>query len=386
MPITYDSGTNTITVVGGTEDSPYTFDDIYQADVNNGWGKVKKTADHSYTVNCFIKIGNGSTETWFADENKQVNFLAENFVSGNGDYIFRITNHAHARFGKVVNEEIKSSGNGCQFIIQNDVPYWLRFLFNSGQLELYSTSVILTDRHDIMGANDTYNYQNRIWNCIFQNSFHFSFTRNTDIFNLTVINGSTFLRRPEATTTVNHCVGLSCSKGIWFQGVSGKVKDVYGRNITLYAFRLDSLDENDPDCYIINGDFDNWASKWKSVAPERKVFRQYTVNLKVVDEVGNPVEGAKVVLKDKNGNTVFSVLTDSDGKIEEQTVTYGYYQREGDGYYEHDEIFTSMSPHTFIVTKEGFQEYKIVFELSKKVDWEVVLTRANVNIDQEVLL
>lgn len=372
MSITYNSGTNTITVIGFSESSPCTFEDIYQADVNGGWGKVSKPADHTYIIDCFIVIGNGSTETYFADENKQVNFRAENFCSSSGQKIFLCKSHSHVRFGKVINENGKVTGNGCQFIIQNDIPYWLNFLFSYGQLELYSTSIILTDRHDIMGACLSYSYDNRIWNCIFENSYHFSFTRNTDIFNLTVINGSTFLRRPEQTTTVNHCVGLGCYKGVWFQGMGGSVKDVYGRNLS-YAFYLSDLDENDTDCYIINGDFDTWKSRWVNVNPERKVFRQYTVNLKVVDRDGNPLENANVVLKDKDGNIVFSQVTNSEGKIPEQTVTYGYYQRESDGFYNHEDIFTSFSPHTLIVSKSGYQNFEVVVTIDRKIDWIIVL-------------
>jgi len=384
--ITYDSSTNTIQVVGYTEESPCSFEDLYQADQSNGWGKITKTADHSYTVNCFIMIGDGSTETWFADENKQVNFLAENYVTGSGQNIFHLRENSHVRFGKLIDEEAKVTGNGCQFIIQNDLPYYLNFLWGHGHLELLSASVILTDYRDAMGGCWSESVTgNKIWNCIFENGYHFVATRNTDIFNLAVINSSVFLRRPDPTATMNHCIGLGVGKVIWFKAYSGSAKDVYARKIKYYAFYVSDLDENDDDCYIINGDFDTWKSRWYNAVPERKVFRQYTVNLKVVDETGNPVEGAKVVLKDKNGGEVFSVLTNANGEIEEQTATYGYYQREDDGIYTHEQIFTSYSPHTLIVLKKGYKPYKVVFELDKKIDWLIRLSHSSVNVDQEAM-
>jgi len=384
--ITYDAGSNTITVVGDascgdSESNPCTFEDIYQADVSNGWGKISKSADHSYTVNCFIKIGDGSTETWFADENVQVNFLAENYVTGNGQNIFNLKENSHTRFGKIIDEETKATGSGCQFIIQNDISYYLNFLRGYGHLELLSSSVILTDKHDAMGGCwSTSVTGNKIWNCIFEGNYHFAITRNTDIFNLTVIDGSTFLRRPDPTTTINHCVGLGVSKAIWFQGIGGSAKDVYARKIKYYAFYVTDLDENDNDCYIINGDFDNWKSKWKNTVSERKVFRQYTVNLKVVDRNGNPIEGAKVVLKDKNGDEVFSVLTDANGEIEEQTATYGYYQREGDGTYTHEQIFTSYSPHTLTISHQDYPSREFKFTLDKKIDWTIALKDKPTNV------
>lgn len=386
MPITYNPDTDTIAVTGFTQESPCSFEDIYQADVSNGWGKVNKTADHSYTVNCFIKIGDGSTETWFADENKQVNFLAENYITGNGQNIFSLQSNSHVRFGKILDEATKATGSGCQFTIQNNIPYYLNFLRGYGRLELLSTSIILTDHHDAMGGNwSTSVTGNKIWNCIFEGYYHFAVTRNTDIFNLTVIDSSTFLRRPDATTTVNHCVGLGIGKAIWFQGMGGKVKDVYARKIGYYAFYVTYLDENDRDCYIINGDFDTWKSKWVNTVPERKVFRQYTLNLKVVDGTGNPIEGAKVILKDKNNDMVFSVLTDANGEIEEQTATYGYYQREGDGTYTHEQIFTSYSPHTLVITKKGYGPYEVTFELNRKIDWLIRLKHLPIIVDEEVI-
>ena len=95
--------------------------------------------------------------------------------------------------------------------------------------------------------------------------------------------------------------------------------------------------------------------------------------MKVVDKNGNPIQGAIVELQDKNKNTVFSELTDAEGKISEQTVTYGYYQRDGDGYFEHDEIFTSMSPHWLCVSKLGYLPYTAQFEMNRKIDWLITL-------------
>jgi len=383
--ITYNAGSNTIIVVGGNETNPYTFEDIYLTDQSNGWGKISKPAEHTYIVDCFIKIGDGSTETWFADENKQVNFRAEKFCTGNGQKIFLATYHTHVRFGRVIDESIKATGDGCQFIIQNDIPYWLNFLFCYGQLELYSTSIILTDRHDIMGACLSTTYDSRIWNCMFENSFHFSFTRRTDIFNLVVIHGSTFLRRPDATTTVNYCIGLSCTKGIWFQGMGGKVKDVYARG-TSYAFYVSDLDENDDDCYIINGDFDSWYSRWKNVIPERKVFRQYTVKLKIIDREGNPIENASIKIYDNNGTLIVNETTDENGEIPEQTITYGYYQRSTDGYYTHDEIFHSYSPHKIVIEKEGYQSVIFNLTIDRKIDNVIALNESVENISKIITL
>ena len=105
--ITYSSGT--ITVVGFSESSPCTFEDIYQADVGNGWNVVKKQDSNQYEITCALQIGDGTDETWFADTNKEISFTG--MVAG-----IVIENNGHFRLGKIIDETNRTTTNGCYFI------------------------------------------------------------------------------------------------------------------------------------------------------------------------------------------------------------------------------------------------------------------------------
>lgn len=63
MAISYNAGTNTLTVTGAGN----TFAAIYAADVAGGWGVVRNQGQQYY-FGCHIVIGDGSTITDLTDE------------------------------------------------------------------------------------------------------------------------------------------------------------------------------------------------------------------------------------------------------------------------------------------------------------------------------
>ncbi len=107
-----------------------------------------------------------------------------------------------------------------------------------------------------------------------------------------------------------------------------------------------------------------------------KIYRQYTFNLKVVDEGGNPIGGATVKVYDKNNNLIFEKITDANGQIPEQIITDGYF----------NPSFHSYSPHTLIVEKEGYETYQIQFTPTKPIDWEISLIEKEEEEGGEVII
>ncbi len=71
MAITYNAGTDTITVTAGTAGSPNTFTDIYNADVAGSWGQVTKTGN-MFVFSAKLQVGDGSTATYLHDTFKKV--------------------------------------------------------------------------------------------------------------------------------------------------------------------------------------------------------------------------------------------------------------------------------------------------------------------------
>ncbi len=118
---------------------------------------------------------------------------------------------------------------------------------------------------------------------------------------------------------------------------------------------------------------------------------QASFKLKVIDMNNNPIQGANVVLKDKDGNVVFNLTTDENGEIPPQDVTYERYEWIADGV-SNAKTRTwgspqaTFNPFTIRISKKGFQTYEKKFTLDKKVDWIIRLRHSDVNVDQEVLL
>ena len=148
-------------------------------------------------------------------------------------------------------------------------------------------------------------------------------------------------------TNITRIYGNYVSYFVWFQSRGGIVKNLYGRNATGYAFYVQNVTNDN--CYIIDADVDTWTINWYG-SSNVKLYRQYTIDLKIIDEEGNPIENATVILKDKDDNVVFSVTTNTEGKISTQIVSRGYSEV---GAADLDENLTvDYSPHTLIIQKK----------------------------------
>jgi len=95
------------------------------------------------------------------------------------------------------------------------------------------------------------------------------------------------------------------------------------------------------------------------------INEQRTCDIHVVDKDGNNLEDVTVTCEDEDNNEVFSVQTDVNGVIAQQTITYK--QWEGT-----DETETEYSPHKFIFSKNGYT--LLVMEnvtVDARINWDV---------------
>jgi len=129
--------------------------------------------------------------------------------------------------------------------------------------------------------------------------------------------------------------------------------------------------------YIINTEC-KWTLEW--VESSGRIHRQYTFNLRVIDEAGNPISNAKVRMYNKDGNLIFEKTTDVNGKIPEQIVTRGYYDQD------HGSELVDFAPLTLEIVKEGLKPYRKSFIPEKAIDWTIKLEHEDISIDEEVLL
>ena len=364
MPITFDGVT--ITVVGGTENSPYTFEDIYQADVSNGWGVVSKQGDNQYEFRCKLQIGDGTNETWLIDANKAISHtIDDNFIS--------ILANGHFRCGTVIDETDRTTKDGC-FIYTNSSDKYIIEFANGGILELYSTTISAESSTKIQSTYGESGH--RIWNC---NIIHtqVNVTGDPPDVDFYRTNWQSSQIGPAFTTTNASDILISdCTYGtIWFfisSPVTIKNYRMIGETYSFFCYCLDA------DLYAINVEC-KWKFFWNSTN-SGKIYRQYTFNLKVIDKVGNPISNAKVRMHDKDGNLVFEETTDANGQIPEQIITRGYYDQD------HGSELVDFAPLTLEIVKEGLKPYRKSFIPEKAIDWTIKLEHEDISIDEEVLL
>ena len=124
--------------------------------------------------------------------------------------------------------------------------------------------------------------------------------------------------------------------------------------------------------------FVNSKGTWKGICPthgctEEKYYREYTLDLKVINENGDTISGATVKIWDKNDNLVVDTTT-ANGIIPTQTLVHSDYQHTpGGGNYDYTQ--TMHTPHTLQISKAGYQTYKKKFTLDEKIDWRIRLRK-----------
>jgi hypothetical protein len=114
---------------------------------------------------------------------------------------------------------------------------------------------------------------------------------------------------------------------------------------------------------------------------------KFSFKYKIIDELNNPLENARVLVKDKDGNVVYDELTDSDGLTSEElvltdTVTYApeEFDRTGidpsDMRYLMDLVVENKSPFEIFITKDGYETYYQSKDIIEKQDELIPLKKA----------
>jgi hypothetical protein len=340
LAITYDAGTDTITITGYTEGTPCTFTDIDNADTANGWGQVSKQGTNQFLFDCKLSIGDGSTATWFADTDKQIIFSSS--VTGG---IITTKNNANFRLGQLDDASTKSSSRGCSLISLATSNDW--FYGNTGgKIKLYSSHVAKAGGRWYIEAQSS---ESELYNTIFtRNAFPHKWT-DADIYNIYVSQSSMGASdfNPSTADTIHfHDINLRLIM------IAYGTPDVFCSNIKASHYTGAAiLHFSSNNVYLIDCVFDSWTMQFWGTGPWGEIYRQYTFNLQVTEEDGTAIENATVTLYDKDDNTVFSVSTAADGTIAEQTVSRGYYnQANGD-------TLQDYGPFTLTIEKDGYVTY-----------------------------
>lgn len=361
--ITYNAGTDTITVIGANSTHPAEFLDLYNADVAGGWGQVTRFGSSyvpvyvQFEINCKLTIGNGTAAgtTYFTDTMKQITW---------GDALqsspaLKVTNSSTCTFGVVDDATTKRTSRGCSLIInfQGYAADW--FLVDTGgRLNLYSCQVSTpsaTNQHYIQANGDCY-----IWNSILSNQIAL-FMHGFNIYNSVISKTSYACSR--VTGTIDKLTVSTASSAAFFAN-NGDGVNVSNSLITGASI----LQENGgtaTDSYYINCESNTWTFT-QDASCTAEIYRQYTFTLTVLNgEITDIVENANVTLT-KNNVKLGSWLTNSSGQIPTQTLTYGFYNQTGG-----NTMYDGAYPFYLTITHTDWANYTSKFYCTEKTNWVV---------------
>jgi len=332
MPITYNPSTNIITVTGFSSSDPCTFEDIYQADVNNGWGVVSKQ-EEQYIINCGLVIGDGTTSTWFFDSEKQALFKVANVpIEGTTRYkaTCLVKSYANMKLGLEYDITNRIGWKGCHLKLDVSDAFGL-IAQGSGNLYLYNCCLHASHAYG-NGSNSWggHNGQLVVWDSTINGGLYIA-TPHHDLNRATPHHeghGNGYLVSLSSVTIDNPrvfgCYGTYNGAFVFFKGsgISVTVKNSYARNNQHFIVEWGVYGYGNR--YFINADTDTWEILWTAKS-DSIIYRQYTFDLQCLKKDGSGYSGLSVKIYDVDGNLVVDTLTDSEGKIPQQVITYGYY-------------------------------------------------------------
>jgi len=365
MPITYDAGTNIVTVTGYTEAVPCNFTDIYNADVSGSWGVVTRQCTNQFCFNAKLQIGDGTTATHFMDKDVQVSFVAS-ITTAHNQTVFSIKNNAYLTLGHLISGS--QTDNSCTFILKSAYANIGFPTAEAGsEIKLYST---------------TWNFISTVGNNSW-NSCIMIHTTSATIINCIInrvqirstVSGSVYLRNITITNVYNifsgiggdwECITVSGGKWGFYitNSAPNSIKDMNISNFSSSSMRTYQLTTHDVNC--INFNIDTWNPSWAGTS-SKEVYRQYEFDLEMVDSTGIGVATTKTKIWDKDDSIVTNATTNASGVLATQTLNYGYYHQTGG-------IMPVMkTPHEMRIYKYGKKMLSSKSSIEAKTNWALTM-------------
>lgn len=355
--ITYDSGTNTITCVGGSSSTPISFNDIYEADLaDNSWNVTFINGNSQYYFNAKINIGNPTIRSYFYDKAVTVSF-GNQAITGNWQNFITVIN-TNITMGIMNDISTKSTSqtvlliNECTFsgigymhltnckiefnslnVLQNgNLDQYSCFLFYNTNINSYWYNSILPDYCNLKIYNNPLDFYNVQWFNTPSNGAYGLLASNINAENLLMNN----VYVPIVYGVDSNFTNCRFINNNYL---------ILNANPTKYS-EYDIRPIHFIDCYS-----DSWNFTWTSSANDN-IYRDYTFNLNVLNgNITDFVENATVQLW-KDSNLVYEGYTNSSGMIPTQTLTYGFYQQSTG-----NTIQNATSPYYLIITHPDWQTY-----------------------------
>jgi len=386
--ITYSSSSNLITVVGdatcgNTEANACNFLDIYDVDIaNNTWNcttigvnSTGSLVNTSFTFDCRLQIGNGSTTTWFRDTEKQV-FFSPSAVKANSEDLITVTANANFNLGYLVNAGERTSQGGCSIFAQNTYTYIDYIDADSGSnVNIYdsyfvhTTSALLQNQ---LQADTGATF--RLWHTVME-GIGISGGGDWDIYDI-------YVYRPRYgiininDEDVNDVTVVAAWGATTFSSYN---YDVKFKNIKLYDdstykhFYMQKISTNK---YIIDTEPDEWTFYFLTTASgdcPSEAVRQNTFNLNILLENGTALSNAIVNINSTSTDPLCfnnATTTGVDGGIGEQTITVGFWNVTAGGSIEQNlNHMYDCNPYVFKIEKSGYETLNFTANITEKTKW-----------------
>jgi hypothetical protein len=320
------------------------------------WGVIWDLGNSTYKTDCVIKIGNGSTSTYFISS--QENWLL-NGKDGDG-ISTHIYNNATLELGRLLDASTRKVDRATHlFVVNSGISFAIWFdgngVFNSYGTQFSSSS---TETGKYLAGIDTTGIK-RIWGNSFSGFYIYTFRSvNDDVY------GCLF----DASCGLHTC---NCAfNNIYFSGIvspsaysvrldgSGNISFSNVRyfsdfGTSIYIFSTASTFSGTG--YLIN--FTYPSEPWPiyfNTPSTGTVYRQYYCNLNICDKNGTALSGVTVDCTDKDGTAVWTpgtVTTDVNGNITQQTISSQKWVKGATS----AGTLTTYSPHKFTISKAGYQ-------------------------------
>lgn len=380
MAITFNpagrGGDGEIAVTGYTELAPCTFEDVYQADQTGGWGVVTKQGNKQYLFTCQLTLGDGvGTETWFQDYGCQIEYTG---CETTNIWFIYIYSNTTCKLGELRDAVTKETRYGCTFLSVTNGHNHTPIYNAAGYLYIMSCHFEHTGAGmaQLRPGSETY-----VWNSTFV-WMQFADSYNIlDFFNCVFLQSYNPLMYLNGTTTVDRLTIFDSTGTVKFYPGDYTINNLYARGCA-QAARL--MYWTSGSLYMIDCDMDNWTVYDWPGTTSGTVYRQYSVDLKVIQQNGTAISGAAVVIKDGDGNTIYSGTTDGSGDIPTQIITYAEYTMDPILLGDNTQI-TLKGPHTFDIQVGGYYDYYSTKDLDSTVAHVVALKALNPDGELDIL-
>lgn len=327
----------------------------------NQWGVVWRQGTKQFQLDARLIIGAGWNDVaWFIDGNVQVVFSSG--VAG-ASGVFRVEAgsgaNKHCYLGTLDDAAKRIGSQGISLFSELTGAHTL---FQSyGDTRALASHFACPDLVAFAGqfvVIDDYGGSIAMYHNIFSDNVKFILLEGADVYDQYITNAR-----------IGIDIATSTFEDIMIENVDWGLVNFAAWGLTVQEARIQSAATADFRMLTTTSDIHaidcvcGWTITWEPGVNTGIIYREYTFNLQVVDATGTGIVGATVSMVDRLGAAVFSVVTDANGDIAEQTVEMGYYdvgngnviQPAGGGY----------TPHTVTISKAGYSPRTIVYTIDR---------------------